>query len=158
VLAHDADRPGLLASGAVADDLGRATDAVDRLLAETARTLESMRAAGSPAADGEPVRGTGTAADERIQAVATAANRIDSIRLDPRLMRLGSEDLAEEIVKAVNAALADFQAQTQAMSAPVDPEEFAGQLRQLREDSVRGMVSVTSALGEVLGQIRQGRW
>jgi DNA-binding protein YbaB len=142
----------------VADDLGTATNAMDRLLAETARALESMRSAVPPADDGEPVLGTGTAADDRIRAVASGANRIDSITIDPRLMRLGSEALAEEIVTAVNAAFADLQRQAQTMSAPADPAEMAGQLRQLREDSVRGMVSVTSALDEVLGQIRQGRW
>lgn len=144
----------------MADDLGTATNSIDRLLAETARALESMRSAAPPVTAGEPVRGTGSAADDRVRAVASTANRIDSITIDPRLMRLGSEALAEEIVIAVNAAFADLQrqAQTQAVAAPADPEEFAGQLRQLREDSVRGMVSVTSALNDVLGQIRQGRW
>ncbi|MEW9551352.1 YbaB/EbfC family nucleoid-associated protein [Nonomuraea sp. NPDC050783] len=63
------------------------------------------------------VRGTGTAADGQIVVGADSTGRIDSIKLNPRVMRLASQDLAEHLLRAVNAAQDDCNRQAQALIA-----------------------------------------
>ncbi len=131
------------------------TDALLRLLGETRTALESMRG-GPPAPDGE-VRGSGSAADGQITATVSAANRIESIQINPRLMRMGSEELAEQIVIAVNAAFVEFaeRAREQAPAVGVDVGQLAGRLRALQDESVRSMASFSQAMTEAFDQVRR---
>jgi len=131
------------------------TEALLRLLGETRTALESMR--GEPPAPGEEVRGTGSAADGQITATVSAANRIDSLQINPRLMRMASEELAEQIVAAVNAAFAEFaeRARDSAPEPGVDVGQLAGRLRTLQDESVRSMASLSQAMAEALDQVRR---
>jgi hypothetical protein len=55
------------------------------------------------------LRGEAEAADGLIRATVGIGGRLESLRADPRAMRLGSEALCEEIMVAVNGALDDLQ-------------------------------------------------
>jgi DNA-binding protein YbaB len=69
------------------------------------------------------VRGHGEGADGLVRVEVTAAGRVTELRLDPRVMRLGSELLTEQIMAAIGGAVADAAQQTQeAMAAlPSNP-------------------------------------
>ncbi|MGH3387651.1 MAG: YbaB/EbfC family nucleoid-associated protein [Actinomadura sp.] len=62
-----------------------------------------------PAIAPNTVRGEGSAADGMIQVTVTYEGRIDQVRLDPEVLRLGprrdAEVFAREIKEAVNAAI-----------------------------------------------------
>ncbi|MFI7130797.1 YbaB/EbfC family nucleoid-associated protein [Nonomuraea sp. NPDC050153] len=65
------------------------------------------------------IRGTGSGADGRIVVNADPSGRIDSIDLHPRVMRLASAELSEELLRAVNAAQDDCARQTSALMAEI---------------------------------------
>jgi DNA-binding protein YbaB len=72
------------------------------------------------------VVGRGDAADGKIRAEFNSTEGLARLDLDPRALRMPSEELSEEIRNAVNAASKDFQTQlgqaTQAMfGLPDDP-------------------------------------
>jgi DNA-binding protein YbaB len=69
------------------------------------------------------VRGHGEGADGLVRVEVTAGGRVTDLRLDPRVMRLGSELLTEQIMAAIRAAVADGEQQVQeAMAAlPSNP-------------------------------------
>lgn len=63
------------------------------------------------------IRGTGTAAGGQVVVGADHSGRIDTIRLDPRAMRLSSKELAGELLRAVNEAQDDCTRQAQELVA-----------------------------------------
>jgi DNA-binding protein YbaB len=85
------------------------------------------------------VRGTGTASGGRIVVGADASGRIDSIKLDPRVMRMASQELAGELLRAVNAAQDDCARQAGHLIAEagvdttVDEAAFAAMERRLED-------------------------
>lgn len=96
------------------------------------------------------IRGRATGAQGLIEVEVTSAGRITSLRLDPRAMRLGSEDLTAQILSAVNAATAEAATQVTAATtaafgendqnwddliggAPIDPSAPLPDLPDLAE-------------------------
>lgn len=63
------------------------------------------------------VVGKGEAADGRIAAEYRSDGGLTALSMDPRALRLPSEELSEEIRRAVNAASQDFQTQVRAASS-----------------------------------------
>jgi DNA-binding protein YbaB len=63
------------------------------------------------------IRGEGSAAGGQIAVSADNAGRIVSINLNPRIMRMASEDLADELLRAVTAAQDDCARQAQDLLA-----------------------------------------
>ena len=131
------------------------TDGVLRLIGEARQAVESMR--GAHPVDPDLVRGTGSAADGLVVATVGAPNRVDSLHLNPRAMRLASEQLAEQVLAAINAAFADFadRARDQAPDVGVDPGALAGRLRALQEESMRSMESFSQAMVEAFDRVRR---
>jgi DNA-binding protein YbaB len=111
------------------EDLERVAREADQALRRLADVQERL---------GE-VRGTGTAADGQIVVGADASGRIDSIRLNPRVMRMASHELATELLRAVNAAQDDCARQANALIAEagvdtsVDQAAFEAMERRLLE-------------------------
>ncbi len=131
----------------------------DRLFQQTRRALASMRSTG-PAPDDElgvePARGTGSAAGGQVEVVAVG-QRVESVTVDPRALRMGAEMLGEQITLAVNAALDDLrlQAGTAAEAPDVDPAALGQQLDELQNESVRSMAAMTDALTDAVRRIQQ---
>src|SRR5258707_1142939 len=94
---------------------------LDRLLEDTRRALSEMGARPADQATLAELRGTGTAADDQVRAAVVIGGRLETLSVDPRLMRMGSEALCEQIVFAVNAALDDLLTKV-AESSPELPE------------------------------------
>jgi len=135
---------------------------LDQVLTQARELLASARA-GQPPADGagEPVTGTGESAEGRVRAVATTGGRLARVELDPRALRMPSEELAGHLVTAVNAALdalaqaAAGQAGSADVAAPVDTAALAEQLRQVQEDGVRRMAAFTQGISAAMAQLGQ---
>ena len=125
---------------------------LDRLLTETRRALASVSNAGTT----EAVEGVGTSAAEQIRAVVRSPGRLTELQVDPRLMRLPSEDLTQQIMAAVNAALDDLRGKAVAATMPADLGRLGDELATLHTDSVRQMERFTSAMNDAIGRIRSG--
>ena len=72
------------------------------------------------------VTGRGDALDGRIHAEFTSTDGLARLDLDPRVLRMPSEELSQEIRAAVNAASKDFQTQLSQVTGsmfgmPTDP-------------------------------------
>jgi DNA-binding protein YbaB len=70
------------------------------------------------------IRGVGEAADGRVRVEADNAGRVCDVQLDPRAMRLASQDLAEAILSASQQAADDVAAQTQELMNELMPADL----------------------------------
>jgi len=104
-------------------------------------------------ADGEPPEGRGEAANGMV-VVAAKGGRISTVELHPKVMRLPSQDLAEEFAKAANAALADLEAKYPELSAGnIDPAALERQLAEVQDQGTRQMRRYMQTLTDALAQI-----
>ncbi|MFI6457579.1 YbaB/EbfC family nucleoid-associated protein [Streptosporangium amethystogenes] len=93
--------------------------------------------------------GRGEAAGEMIQAVTDSAGRLLTLTLNPRVMRMDSRQLAEELCLAVQRAQLDGERKTrevvgEALGSPApgdltDRTQFWDELRGLRESFDQSM-------------------
>jgi hypothetical protein len=129
------------------------SDDLERDLSEARQMLRDLRANPGRPTDGEPVQGTGEAADGMVRVVAEGG-KISKVELNPRVMRLASESLAEELAKAVNAALADLASKAVAEVSPLgDPAVLEAKLAELQDQSVRQMARYSQSLSEMLARL-----
>jgi hypothetical protein len=86
-----------------------------------------------------------------------STDQVESLHLDPRLLRSDCGDLTEQVLTAVNAAFADFNARTTARAPAVttDPVVLADRLRGIQEESLRSMAAVTTALTDALSRAQR---
>ncbi|SCG68913.1 YbaB/EbfC family nucleoid-associated protein [Micromonospora inositola] len=107
-----------------------AAASLDELLTRTQQALSAMRSRPAEHTDGdapELLRADGTAADGLVRAVVVQGGRLESVTVDPRLSAAGIETVCGHIVAAVNAALADLEAQVSA-TARADVDALAARL------------------------------
>jgi hypothetical protein len=122
-----------------------------------------MRTGGSsgaaPTADEGAVEGVGEAAGGRVTATITSDGRLDKLELDQRAMRLGSQDLAEQIAVAVNAALDDLRAKSTgpSVAGAADPAALAAQVQGIQDQSLRQMESINQSIAEVVAGFSSAR-
>jgi DNA-binding protein YbaB len=140
---------------AVTDQVDLGLAGFERLIADTRRALQEMRAGPTEAADAPEIRGAGVAADGQVRVTARTGGRLESVQLDPRALRLGSQALGEQILLAVNAALDDLQAQagTQARAPAADPAPLTERMRELQEASVRQMYVFSQSITDAVERI-----
>jgi hypothetical protein len=128
----------------------------DRILNETRALLEQVRsgqAAPPGDADEAPPEGHGEAAEGRIRVTAGVGGELTSIELDPRVMRMASEELAAELTSAVNAALRDLRSRTRATDVAIDPAVLAERLKETQDQGLRQMALFTQSLDELMTRI-----
>jgi DNA-binding protein YbaB len=129
----------------------------DRLLSETRRSLESLRARPTGAErvpDAPPVRGTGEACEGEVRAVASEG-RLETLELGPRLMRMTPEQLAPHLVTAANAALDDLRAKAPVADAgaAVDPGVLAERLGEVANEGLARMATISNGLTDAMARI-----
>jgi len=131
---------------------------LDRMLSEARGALESMRQ-GAADPSPEPVEAVGEAADGRVTVTATTGGRVTAVDINPRAMRLSSQELGEQLVIAINAALDELRARTPtATDEPsVDPAALQRSLEQLQDQGVRQMEMIRNAIGDTLARLEAGR-
>ncbi|ACY96379.1 conserved hypothetical protein [Thermomonospora curvata DSM 43183] len=127
----------------------------DRMLAEARSMLDAMRSGRSAPSDEEEVKGVGEAADGRVTVTVNSSGLLESVELNPRLLRLPAEEIGEHIVTAVNAALQDFRTKAnQAVgAASVDLNALAASMQELQDQSVRQMAQIGQAFNELLTKL-----
>ncbi|MEQ4207812.1 YbaB/EbfC family nucleoid-associated protein [Actinopolymorpha sp. B17G11] len=110
------------------------------------------------------VTGSATSEDERISVSFNEATGVEELKLDPRVMRMPSEDLAAEILRLVNAARADAQGQIQVVldetfggDGRPDPEEIGEQVAELQQSLDEMMGDTMRMDGELTSVLEQMR-
>ena len=130
---------------------------IEQLLAQTQQTLaQALGQGGGEGEDAEPIQGYGAAADGLIQIVAVPGGQLQELELDSRVMRMTTVQLAEEVLAAANAALADLQAQLRERAAAPDLDSIADKLREVQEQSVPELRKFMDALTDVQSRIVAG--
>jgi DNA-binding protein YbaB len=110
---------------------------LDNMLAEAESAVSRSRELEHQIAT---LEATGTAADGRVTVTAAAGGRISGVTIEPKAMRLASEDLAQAILDASREAQEELNRQMQelvkgfwgetsmfgklASGAPIDPYEL----------------------------------
>lgn len=113
-----------------------------RLLGQAAgpSTLtESTSSPAVPTGEGE-LRGRGTAADGLVEAVVAGYGRLESLEIDPRLLRRGTGAIAGHVIEAVRAAQDDELRQRQELlGGDVDQAATRRQLEAVAAEAWRGL-------------------
>lgn len=137
--------------------------AMERLLEDTREALKRMQpnaattpptggpASAAPAA--EPLRAEASDRTERAAAVVVTPGRIESLRIDPRLLRDGSEAVCDAIADAVNAALSQLQEQASASAGTVDLAGLGVDLERLQADSLTSASTMMASLRDAMDRI-----
>lgn len=121
---------------------------------ETQSAIESLRAK-KPSPEEMTARGEGQASDERVRASAHGG-RVESITLDPRVLRLPPEELGSLVAEAVNAALDDQRGRsTAAIGAVPDLAALAETLHDVQNQSLRQMGVITQGITDAMARIRE---
>ncbi|MEU3455222.1 YbaB/EbfC family DNA-binding protein [Micromonospora sp. NPDC006766] len=134
-----------------------AAASLDELLTRTQQALSAMRSRAADQVDGDPaqlLRAEGVAAGGQVRAVVVQGGRLESVVVDPELAEAGMEAVCGHVVVAVNAALADLDAQVSA-SARADVDALAARLGGLQDQSVRQMELFSRAMEDVVARLNR---
>jgi hypothetical protein len=122
----------------------------DQALSAARQALQDAMAGAASA-----VPSSGTGADGLIEVIAEG-QRLTSVTVDPRAMRLPAEEFGAELLSAVNAALASADPASAAEAAALpDPAALSRQLEELQNQSVRQMERYTQSISEVMAALKQ---
>lgn len=133
---------------------------LEELFQQTRQALDALRQAraagdGDKVADGGPVGpvAVGEACDGQVRA-EVIDGRLESLEVDPRLIRLDPDGIVDHIRTAVNQALeaADEGGETE---FPVDLDLLAEQVCQIQQESLLGMARIGRSLDAVTERLRQ---
>jgi hypothetical protein len=136
---------------------GPSSGEFDRLVTEALQALApTADPGGGPAAD-PLLRGAGEALDGLVRAVVKPGGEVESLTVNPRALRSDLQTVADEIVLAVNAALADLRDKLAAAAPELPgPSALAERLREVQDSSVRRMETFLQSISEVSDRINQG--
>lgn len=101
------------------------------------------------------LRGKGRAAGERVEVEVDHVGALAGLRIDPRAMRLGSQELAEAVLAAAQAGIRDVNAQAENLMRPLIAE-FMGASRRIDAADSAGwdMDDVLAAMQDVRHDLR----
>lgn len=106
--------------------------------------------------------GSATSADKRISVTYSETNGVESITLDPRVMRMPSEDFAAELARVVNAARTDMREQAERVIEETigndgrpDLEELAVDVTQIEATMNEFMRDTQAMEGELQNAIER---
>ncbi|MDR7276605.1 YbaB/EbfC family nucleoid-associated protein [Catenuloplanes atrovinosus] len=120
-------------------------------------TVGALRATGAEPEDEETarLRRIGESEDGQVRAEFGADGRLESLVLDPRVMRLGSAEVGDRVIAAVNAAI-DSMRGTAQVPAPGDLSQLAEQLEQVRDTAVPRLSAFLQTLTEAQQRMAGG--
>lgn len=123
---------------------------LERHLRETLADVESLRA-GQPSSAHEPEIG-GETEDGRVR-VIVRTGVVERIILDPRLLRLPPERLADLVRQAANAAITGLLGR--APSDVPDLAELSRTLHEVRDQALYQMDAIARSISEAMARIRE---
>jgi hypothetical protein len=126
---------------------------LERLMLDTRAMVDSLRAEKALPGD-VAVEGRGQASDDRVS-VTVRSGRLESITLEPRLLRLAPEELGELVRDAVNAALDDLRGKSSPAAAVPDLAALAETLREVQNEGLRQMTVISEGIAGAMAQIRE---
>ncbi len=125
-------------------------DEFDALLSRARQAVADAAGDESPTA-AEPV--VAEAAEGMVRVTMSPAGELSEIKVDPKLLREGIDEVCENIVVATNDAIRKLRAASRAPGS-VDPAALASTLQELQQESLREMASFGSVLNDVVAQLR----
>ncbi|MER5337663.1 YbaB/EbfC family nucleoid-associated protein [Micromonospora sp. NPDC002717] len=114
----------------------------------------ALRDASRNAVPRERAESVGEAADGRIRVTLGTDGRISAIEIDPRVLREGSEHLAGELRRAVNAALDGQESAVDAEPMP-DLAAMTATLERIQDQGLRQMREMSLAISENMRKLQQ---
>jgi DNA-binding protein YbaB len=127
--------------------------------ADVTDPLEKMSRLLATAGDGlgtGHVRGVGHGDQERVRAEVSAGGRLEALSIDPMLVRVGVEAIAQYVIEAVRAAQEDAQrqvAEAVAATGGVDTQALSHQLGDVAVEATRGFDRMLADLDSVLRRL-----
>ncbi len=128
------------------------TGDLDQMLTRSRELLRTMQAA-RPDEDAPAPEAVSEAAGGLVRVVAVN-QRLTSLELDPRVMRMASVELAEAVLAAVNGAL-DATRPAAGEVVPMDPRQLAEEVAKIQDQGVRQMAAITDAISAAIAQVKQ---
>ncbi|MEV0721583.1 YbaB/EbfC family nucleoid-associated protein [Micromonospora purpureochromogenes] len=125
--------------------------ALEEQLAQARAALREVSRTVTPR---DRVESVGEAADGRIRVTLGTDGRVSAVDLDPRVLREGAEHLAEELRRAVNAAL-DGQDDPAAAEPMPDLAAMTATVERLQDQGLRQMREISQAISETMRKIQQ---
>jgi hypothetical protein len=128
-----------------------------------ARHAEQMAAAEQLEQGVRAAAGSAASDDDRIRVAWSEAGGIDELEIDPRALRMASEDLAAQIRTVVNAARAQAQQQVATLVADAmgdgapDPREVVADLPDLQaqlDEIMRDTAQMGSTVSGIVERMR----
>ncbi|MEU5671823.1 YbaB/EbfC family nucleoid-associated protein [Micromonospora sp. NPDC049089] len=119
-------------------------------------TVGALRAAGTAPEDEEAarLRRVGESAEGQVRAEFGADGRLESLTLDPRMMRLGSAEVCDHVIEAVNAAIDSMRGGPAVASG--DLSQLTEQLEQVRDTAVPRLGAFLQALTDAQERMARG--
>ncbi|GAB3992558.1 hypothetical protein GCM10029992_01990 [Glycomyces albus] len=127
-------------------------DQIARQLADARETLRTARQSTEDTRS-EPV--TAESADGRIRVTIGTDGRVTDFVIDPRLLREGSEVLADELKRAVNAALDERAEATQTDEPVPDLEAIDESIADIQDRSLRQFQAMSASISEVMAKLNR---
>ncbi|MEH0824335.1 MULTISPECIES: YbaB/EbfC family nucleoid-associated protein [unclassified Micromonospora] len=125
--------------------------ALEEQLAQARAALREVSRGVTPR---ERVESVGEAADGRIRVILGTDGRVSAVDLDPRVLREGAEHLAEELRRAVNAAL-DGQDDPAASEPMPDLTAMTATVERLQDQGLRQMREISQAISDTMRKLQQ---
>ncbi|MEU7828025.1 MULTISPECIES: YbaB/EbfC family nucleoid-associated protein [unclassified Nonomuraea] len=133
-------------------------DELHRISEQAERAHSRLKKAGGGFND---VYGTGESADGKIRARTDSGGRITEVRLDPRAMKLSSQDLGEEITLAVRRAQDDCERNHEELlrdavgRTPPSPDAAMEQFEEVMHSFNHAMNNRESRIDQILREMDQ---
>ena len=128
------------------------TGDLDQMLTRSRELLRTMQAA-RPDEDAPAPEAVSEAAGGLVRVVAVS-QRLTSLELDPRAMRLASVELAEALLAAVNGAL-DATSPATGEVVAMDARQLAEEVAKIQDQGVRQMAAITDAISAAIAQVQR---
>ncbi|MGW3349866.1 hypothetical protein ACWDA3_41770 [Nonomuraea rubra] len=126
---------------------------LERHMRETLTLVESLRAGETPPERvAEAPRAHGEADDGRVR-VVVRAGAVEAVVIEPRLLRLPPDKLAELVREAANEAIAGLLGD--ASAAAPDLAALARTLHQVRDEALHRMDVIAQSIAEAMTRVRE---
>ena len=132
---------------------------VDRLVGEAQQRFAKMRDLQERMSE---LRGQAQTEDGRIRATYTAAGGLTELHLDPRALRMGSEELAERIVWVIGEAARNLHEQNREAMSEVfgpdgDPMNYLTDRQAMEERATEMRQNFDRTMNDVVGELDRVR-
>lgn len=126
---------------------------LEQQLQQARASLVQVRDAVRPEA---PADVTAEAADGLVQVTLGGAGLVTELSIDPRALRLGSEELADQVRAAVNDVLEQRAASTATAEPMPDLDAMTAVVERLQDESLRQMREITQGVTDTMRRLHGG--